>query len=215
MRRFRFTIKARVVVAVVALLVVSLGGVVGYITTRSLAEAKAAGYAYAGEVAQRNAESIEQVLRGAVDTARAFTPMLLASSSTGGDRRVVNAELRSVLATHPDLLGTWTCWQPNAFDGRDRDFRSAGAGDDATGRLVPYWVRDGGAITQTPLVDYDKPGANDWYAIAASTRQEKIIEPYVYKIGGQDVLMTSVAEPMVRDGKVVGVSGVDLTLASL
>ncbi len=214
-RRFRFTIKARIVAAMVLMLVVSMVGVVSYITGRSADEARRAGFAYADEVAQRNAAAAQRVMQGALDTAENLAPMLLANSATGRDRRVVNAELRSVLSTHPEYLGTWTCWEPNAFDGRDASFRNAGAGDDATGRLIPYWVRDAGAISQTPLVDYTKAGANDWYAIAAASRREKVLEPYVYQIGGKDVLMTSVAVPMIRGGKVVGVSGVDLTLASL
>ncbi|MDQ2757731.1 MAG: methyl-accepting chemotaxis protein [Actinomycetota bacterium] len=215
MRRFRFTIKARVVAAMVLMLAVSMAGVVSYITARSTDEARRAGFAYADEVAQHNAAAAQQLMQGALDTSRTIAPMLLANSATGRDRRIANAELQSVLATHPEYLGTWTCWEPNAFDGRDVSFRNAGAGDDATGRLIPYWVRDAGTISQTPLVDYTKTGANDWYALAATSRKEKVLEPYGYQIGGKDVLLTSVAVPMIRDGNVVGVSGVDLTLASL
>jgi methyl-accepting chemotaxis protein len=143
-RRPRFTIKVRVVAGMVLVLVVSMLVVVSYITGRDAADARRTGFAYAEEVAGRNAAQVQQQLAAGLGTARDMAQVLQATSTSGGDRRTVNAQLQAVLAVHPDYLGTWTGWEPNAFDQRDAAFRRADAGHDATGRLVPYWFRDNG-----------------------------------------------------------------------
>lgn len=77
---------------------------------------------------------------------------------------------------------------------------------------MPYWVRSGGQITHAALTDYTVAGAGDYYQLPFTQRKTVIIEPYSYAIDGKDVLMTSVTEPIVIDGKAVGVAGLDLSL---
>ncbi|MFG1988481.1 methyl-accepting chemotaxis protein [Actinoplanes sp. NPDC048988] len=206
-----FTIKMRIIVSMVLMLVISMVAVVWYITHRNAGNARDTGFAYADEVAQRNAAEVRQVVLGGLDTARDMAQALSVTSS----RAAANAQLRSVLAGHDDFLAVWTAWEPGAFDGRDSRHRNAGAGDDATGRFVPYWYRDAGKIALTPLTDYDKSGPGDYYQIPKTTGAEKVIEPYLYEVGGVDTLITSVSVPIKRGGTVVGVSGIDMSLASL
>ncbi|UQU62102.1 methyl-accepting chemotaxis protein [Couchioplanes caeruleus] len=215
MRRPRFTIKLRVMACMVAVLAVSMLLVVAYITRRTSADARASGFAHAEEVAGRNGEQVKEQITAGLGTARDLAQVLSAASAHGADRELVTAELRNVLAAHPDYLATWTAWEPNAFDRRDTAFRNAGPGHDATGRLVPYVFRDGDKITLSPLTDYDKPGAGDYYLVPRTSGREKVIEPYHYTVGGKDVLMTSLTVPITRDGAVVGVAGIDVALTSL
>ncbi|XVU23899.1 methyl-accepting chemotaxis protein [Actinoplanes sp. CA-054009] len=205
------TIKMRIIVSMVLMLVISMVAVVWYITHRNADDARTTGFAYADEVAQRNAAEVRQVVLTGLDTARDMGQALAVTSS----RATANAQMRSVLAGHEDFLGVWTGWEPGAFDGRDSRYRNAGAGDDATGRFVPYWYRDNGKIALAPLVDYDKSGPGDYYQIPKTTGAEKVIEPYLYEVGGVDTLITSVSVPIKRNGAVVGVSGIDMSLASL
>jgi methyl-accepting chemotaxis protein len=211
----RFTIKARVIVSMVVMLAISMLLVVAYITSRNAADARRMGFAYADEVAQRNAAQVQQVITGGLSTTRDMAQVLEATATAGGDRRTADAELRAVLGVHPEYLATWTAWEPNAFDNRDRRFRGGSDGHDATGRFVPYWFRDGAKISVTALTDYEKPGAGDYYLIARNSGREKVIEPYLYSVGGKDTLITSVAVPITRGGGVVGVSGIDMSLTSL
>ena len=215
MRRFRSTIKVRVVASMVAMLVVSMVVVVAFIADRNADDARATGFAYADAVTQHQAAQVEQVIMGALGTARDLAQVAEATATAGGNRRTVNAQLRALLEAHPEFLGTWTAWEPDAFDGRDRRFRRADGGHDATGRLVPYWFRDGDKISVTALADYDEPGPGDYYQVPKSSGAEKVLEPYVYNVGGEDVLITSVAAPVKRDGRVVGVAGIDMSLTTL
>ena len=70
-----------------------------------------------------------------------------------------------------------------------------GAGSDASGRYVPYFNRGSGTIAVEPLVDYDKPGAGDYYQLPVKTGKPVLMEPYVYPVNGKDVLMTTLSLP--------------------
>jgi methyl-accepting chemotaxis protein len=130
------------------------------------------------------------------------------------DRAILDEMLKSILEKNGDLLGVWTGWEPNALDGRDQDFAKT-AGNDTTGRYLPYWNRPGDKIVREVLVDYDKPGAGNYYISAMSLNRAVAIEPYLYPIGGKDVLISSFSVPIVVDGKTLGVGGVDISLESL
>ncbi|WP_462324730.1 methyl-accepting chemotaxis protein [Desulfoplanes sp.] len=119
--------------------------------------------------------------------------------------------LRRILDENKGLLGIWTCWEPDALDTMDQNFVGT-AGHDATGRFIPYVYRSGGSIAVEPLVDYNKPGAGDYYLMARDSGRPQILDPFTYDVGGKTVLMTSIAVPVRGDGKVVGVVGVDIAL---
>jgi len=127
-------------------------------------------------------------------------------------RDQANAMLRKVLEDNPNFLGISTGWEPNAFDNSDSDFVNTEA-HDATGRFIPYWVRDEkGAISHVALVDYDK---EEYYLCPKRTNGECILDPYKYPIGGQEVLLTSSMVPVMNQNKFYGVVGVDTTLTYL
>jgi methyl-accepting chemotaxis protein len=119
-----------------------------------------------------------------------------------------------LVAANPSILAAWSIFEPQAFDGRDAlhvtDPRS-----DASGRYLSYWYRDGDVVTVTPLTDYDKPGAGDYYLRPRNSGKRVAIEPYLYAVGGKQVLMTSLTVPVRAAGRVVGVAGVDLPLAAV
>jgi methyl-accepting chemotaxis protein len=64
-------------------------------------------------------------------------------------------------------------------------------------------------------LDYNTPGAGDYYLLAFKSGVEQIMEPYSYPIGGKEMMITSVVVPIKVGGKVLGVAGVDITLDAL
>ncbi|MEU4693508.1 methyl-accepting chemotaxis protein [Actinoplanes sp. NPDC023714] len=214
-RRVRITIKARVIVAMVVMVALSMVVVVTYITGRNSAEARETGFDYADEVTRASGGQITKVLLGGLGTVRDMAQVLEATSGTAASRRIANDQLKAVLEAHEEYLGTWTGWEPDAFDGRDRRYRNANDATDATGRFVPYWFRDGGEVSLSPLEGYAEAGAGDYYVVPKETGKDKVVEPYLYAVGGVQTLITSIATPIERDGEVVGVSGIDMSLATL
>ncbi|WP_105615175.1 methyl-accepting chemotaxis protein [Vallitalea okinawensis] len=124
------------------------------------------------------------------------------------DREQANAIMKNILAENPGFIDVWVVWEKDAFDGRDKEYVNA-QGHDATGRFVPVWSRGGGEITLEPAVGYT---SDDYYLIPYNTGEEYISEPIVYNVGGQDITMVVLAMPIVLDGEVLGVAGVDIAI---
>ncbi len=130
-------------------------------------------------------------------------------------REQANAMMQNILVENPEFLGVWTIWEPNAFDGRDAEYANT-PGHDATGRFIPYWNRGAdGEISVDAIVDYEVEGSGDYYLLPKRSLREEIIEPYSYTVQGEDVLMTTLAVPIVVDGRFYGVAGIDIRLTFL
>jgi putative methionine-R-sulfoxide reductase with GAF domain len=124
-------------------------------------------------------------------------------------REEVNGMLRKVLLENPTFLGTYTLWEPNAFDGVDYQYIRAVAHDES-GRLIPYWVRgDDGIIHTEALTQYEVPGIGDWYLSPRATKQDAIIAPIFRQIQGQDVVIASYVIPIIQNDTFYGIAGVD------
>ncbi|MFD2112069.1 methyl-accepting chemotaxis protein [Thiorhodococcus fuscus] len=175
--------------------------------------------------AQEKAKAVEEGIRPAFQTARVLAQTLATLVGQQGgelnvraasiDREAVNRILQSILREHPGFLGLYTAWEPNAFDGRDAEFVGQ-PGTDASGRFIPYWSRAAdGALALEPLVDYETPGAGDYYLLPKKTGTEQLINPYSYPVQGKEMLITSLVEPILIDGRFQGIAGVDLALGHL
>jgi methyl-accepting chemotaxis protein len=116
--------------------------------------------------------------------------------------------LTVILSKNPSVLGFWTLWEPNAFDGQDQKFANTPM-HDATGRVVMYLLHGAdGKIIGEANRDYEVPGAGDYYLIARRLQKEVIMDPYIYN----NVLMTSLVVPIIVQGKFLGVVGADMKL---
>lgn len=130
------------------------------------------------------------------------------------DREATNRLFDRWMQDNSFALGLSTAWEPNAFDGRDEEYRNT-PGHDASGRYIPYFVRSNGKVGLEALVDYEKPGAGDYYLIPKTTGKGVLMEPYSYIIAGKDVVMTSFMVPLLFNGTFKGTVGVDIALDSL
>ncbi|MCK9296288.1 MAG: methyl-accepting chemotaxis protein [Desulfobulbaceae bacterium] len=170
-------------------------------------------------VAEKTAADIKAEIEVALDAARTLAQELSGIKDDGYlvklGRDEVNSILRILLDRNPQFVGTYTGWEPNAFDGRDEDFRNS-PGHDATGRFVPYWNRDAnGKVAMEPLLDYEKEGIGDYYLLPRKTKKECILDPYIYPVQGKPTLITSLVAPVLVGETFYGIAGVDLQLSFL
>lgn len=175
------------------------------------------------ERAQLVGRSIRAELQLALDCARttALTLGSLKPSRTapGPGRAEVQRVLKSLLLAHGSLVGTYSCWEPNAFDGNDSAYRNT-PGHDASGRFIPYWSRgESGEIRLEPLLDYESheryPNGvrkGEYYLLARETGKERAIDPYPYPLQGTVVWMTSLVVPIFSGQSFSGIAGVDVPL---
>jgi len=178
-----------------------------------------------GQAAQE-AASIQVKIEAALDAARTLSQVLTVIPENRGkiilSRDVVNKMLISVLKENKDFLGVYTAWEPNAFDGKDDDFKKT-TGHDDSGRYIPYWVHgESNEIIVEALAGYEDRTKNelggragDYYLIPKEKLREAIIDPYLYKIQGKDTLLTSLVVPIKKGGTFYGIAGIDIGLSFL
>ncbi len=136
-------------------------------------------------------------------------------------RDQINGILLNVLEKNPEFNGTYSCWEPNALDGRDSEFRTGKDGNNSVhGRFTPYWNRDAnGNIAVQPLVEYDTYDKHPngvlkggWYIRPREEHKESVLDPFPYIVQGRKVWLTTLSVPVMVDGKFYGVAGTDYDL---
>ncbi|MGX6601927.1 cache domain-containing protein [Micromonosporaceae bacterium Da 78-11] len=213
----RMSIRARLVVSLLVLLVLSVSSLVTVLAVGASRSLEKVSYDDAQHSAEASAAQVRATFDTAFGFARSLSVSMRALAQDEASRGTVNSILEDLLTEHPEYLGAWTAWEPNGFDGKDASFKGRTApGTDADGRFAPYWHRnEDNSVGVVPLGDLDDPASNSWYTTPKKTGEEMVMEPYAYQVNGKDVLMTSVVVPIMIDGKFAGIVGEDLTLASL
>ncbi|CAN2042577.1 methyl-accepting chemotaxis protein [Candidatus Magnetomoraceae bacterium gMMP-15] len=209
------TIRTKMLVFICSVAFIAFAVTITFIAIKSRNTAKAQALDKAQEIAHRYSVVVKSEIEIGLDAARTLAQTFegIKNSNNIPERKVLDAVLKQILIKNPSFVGIWTCWEPNALDGRDKNFVNA-AGHDSTGRYIPYWNRGGrgGEIIVEPAIDYEKEGAGDYYLLSKRSGKEIILDPYPYIIGGKKLLITSVVAPIKHNGVFVGVAGVDITL---
>ncbi len=167
-------------------------------------------------MSKAEANMIKSELETALDNARTIAGIFEGYEDILVHRRriIMGNMLKQTLMKNDFFVAVWTCWEPNALDGNDMEFVNK-EGHDKTGRFVPYLYRTGKEIKLESLLDYDKEGDGDYYLIPKKTGKETVTEPYLYKVGGKELLMISLVVPIKnKENNVLGAVGVDIELNS-
>ena len=174
-------------------------------------------YRQGDSLAARYANQVQSRLERIAETPRGMANAFIALKRSGNpDRKVALAILRQTLEANPVLLGSWTVWESEAFDGQDKKYSKA-PGHDASGRLVAVYSRGTGKTTLDANLDYEKEGSGDYYLLPRKSGRETVMEPYLYSYTGDkkdEIYLTSICIPIVMDGTFLGVVGIDLSIAS-
>ncbi|ALB62455.1 Methyl-accepting chemotaxis protein [Cronobacter condimenti 1330] len=199
-------------------LTITLGFVVtiGVLSWQSSNEQKSLAESYLKQIAQSEALKIQQELNYARDVAHSVGHSMAALPRAGiTDRKVADKLLEGALRDNPDYLSMSIIFEENAYDGRDAEFDGK-PGQAPKGRYAFFVDHDqAGNYQFHPLLSYLTPGQGDYYLIPQKTQKDTLIEPYSYAYNGVPTLLTSVAAPIVVDGKLQAVVTSDISLASL
>lgn len=208
----KFSLSAKLLTIIISISILAFGVTVGYTAIRIFDTSGNNAEELAHEEAAKYGSIIDAELEIPMDTARTLAYTLEGLRASGDtNREAVEEILENLLAKHEHFVGVWTCWEPDAFDGDDQDYINTATSDE-TGRFIPYYFKSEGEIASEPLMDYETPGAGDYYLLARDSGEETIIDPYSYEIGGKQTMITSVAVPIRYNDQVVGVAGVDVEL---
>lgn len=170
-------------------------------------------YQVADQAARQTAAVIYGELARAMEKPRtlglAFTELVQAGKN---DRLLLDNLLIATINNDPEsLLGAWMLWEPNAFDGLDSDYINT-TGHGPTGRVNSYWHWNKGQLVVEPNVDWSR---SSWYQTPKNTQQRILLDPYLYTVSGQEMLLVSAIVPIMLEGSFQGVVGVDYDLTAL
>ncbi|NMO15532.1 methyl-accepting chemotaxis protein [Pyxidicoccus fallax] len=206
-------LSTRLLLALCSVITLALGVLVLVVSRQSSSVAEAQATELTTQMAERYAKAINAQLDAAILPVRTLAQTFATLKETGATHRG-NAEaiLKRVLEESPNLMGVWTVWEPNAFDGQDAKFVDT-PGTDRSGRFIPYWNRVTGLVHLEPVTDYESEGdAGEFYRGVRQSRSETIIKPTAYSVAGRQMLLASVVVPILVGDRFVGVVGADISL---
>lgn len=207
---FRTAFLLSIIVATISISAVS------FLLYQFLNEEKQLTKSFAVAETKSYAHNIEMLFEHAETIADTFGKYMLFAKEHDLTREQILEHMHDLLDHNKQLLGIYTLWEPNAFDGKDAMYVNK-EGHDATGRFVPYVVRSDGAIIVEASRDYDKEGPGNYYLTPKNTKKPLLLEPYTYEVNGKNVLLTSLILPLIdpKTNQFLGVVGVDFELSFL
>ncbi|MDP2145792.1 MAG: methyl-accepting chemotaxis protein, partial [Pseudomonas sp.] len=147
------------------------------------------------------------------------------SLEAGAVREELNQQIKTAFERNTKVLGIWLSFEPNGLDGKDSEFIDDKLrASNESGRFSSYWSRAGGEGLNTIMVEADLTKTtlnlsgtpyNIWYTCPRDTRSVCLLDPYADEVAGKSMLMTTISLPLLADGKVIGVIGIDIALDAL
>ncbi len=191
---------------------VILGGVTIFTAQNSFKEAKRAATASSLETGKRSSQQIKAQIDHAFSQGEVVGRYMAMEKAHGiQDRSRSYNLLKEILKGDSNYLATWSAWEPNAFDGRDAHYAN-GEWHEKTGRVYPWWVRQGSDIVYKTLLNEETPDLGDWYFEPMKTKQSLLVDPYKDTVNGKELVMTSAVYTIVINGKPEGLIGIDISL---
>lgn len=171
------------------------------------------------ETAYHYADMVRRELESTLVSARTLASVFESVVNTQKgqlSREQANLMLKYFIEQHPQFLGVSLRFESNAFDGKDNEFVDP-TGQEATGRFLAYWTRNehnDGVLE--PFLNDGEEGIEDWYQLPKKYKKEYLVEPYLYSLQGRNVLMTTLAVPLLdKQEEFLGVVGIDIALEEL
>lgn len=140
-------------------------------------------------------------------------------------RASLNRSMADTLAAHPELLGLFVVFQPNALDGADAQFATREElGSNENGRFALYLLQSGKetqrVIGTEQVLGDTTPGPsgqpyNAFFTCSTEHARACVLDPYFDEASGQHRLVTSVTLPLLENGKAIAAIGFDIDLATL
>jgi methyl-accepting chemotaxis protein len=202
--------RKRLLLQILPLVAVAIAALTAVAVTAASSSQRDAVYDQMSQLIGKEANRFDAQARAGLTVAHDLAATLEADRTP--DRARTHAAFHRFAERHPELLGAWAGYEPNAYDGRDAEFRNTQFAD-RTGRFTVWSERTGGSLKthawENPI---DNPwDDDDYYALPLKARGDVVLEPYK----DNDVMMTSYATTVMRDDKALGVAGVDVSLAAL
>ena len=212
------SLSAKICATATLLVVMSLGVTSAFIAVKSSQSAEEAAMRQARTLTQEASARLKSRLAANLASLKSVATVLQSTQAAEQalSRTQVAELVRATLVGSEDFIGNSAAYEPDALDGKDLEFAGQQPLYDATGRYMPYWTRTpDGKVGVEPIVFVTTPGGNDWYDIPKASGRAHFTEPYMYPISGKDVVIATLATPIMVQGRFKGVVTGDFQLTTL
>jgi len=132
-----------------------------------------------------------------------------ANYKTIPDREYLDSILVQTLKKNDELSGAWCTFPGGTFDNREDEYL-----DKYKGAYRNWYHRDKGNIAESFVGEEDLTG-QAWFTVPMAGNVETIGEPYPWESNGKTFWLASTGLPVKKNGKNIGVVGVDFYLNDL
>jgi methyl-accepting chemotaxis protein len=147
----------------------------------------------------------------AMTVTRTLTTMFEEGANYGTipDRELLDSVLIKTLKSNDELAGAWCTFPPDVFDDREEEYK-----DKYNGAYRNWYHREGSTIVGSFEGNVDLTG-QEWFQNPMSGDVETMGEPYAWEVDGKNFMLASTGIPVKKNGKNIGVVGVDFYLDDL
>ncbi|WP_374368109.1 methyl-accepting chemotaxis protein [Dongia sp.] len=211
----RIGLRARVLLSGIAVLLVGIAGAGGIAGWTAYQQAQADATDNLRAIAEGTARQVTGAIQPAVDIAETIGRSMEGAKKSGMPRTQIKDLVIPVIAAKPDYAGTTVAFEPNGYDNNDAAFAGQAPEQDEAGRFVPYYYNTPDGVATDPLVMTIEAGIEGWYLVPLANKRTTLTPPYIYPIEGVDVLMSTVAVPMMDGDTAFGIATVDMKMTKL
>ena len=208
-----FSLRTKIFFLVTGVVLVSFAVLTAIVSNRAFEMAKWDAFSLAHEAAEKYQNEIRAELQGARITAETLATVFETLKDLDlTDRTMMNDILKNALRKKEYITAFCIAYDPDALDGKDKEYAGVKPIYDDTGRYAPYWNKLGDNIDVEPLPVID---SEDWYIQPKTTLHEYITDPYLYPLQGRDVMLASLIFPIIHQEKFIGIISSDIVLDKL
>ncbi|PTM97553.1 methyl-accepting chemotaxis protein [Mycoplana dimorpha] len=168
--------------------------------------------------ANSEARAIANEVAGAVGelaSAARSTAGIIGKAHEGGfaERKSVIDLLKVNVEKNDFAFGSWFAAEKDTYDGKAADYvANTEFGGAKDGTFNPYWTKGADGISfSTFESEYDA----EFYTLASKSGKGAMTAPYLETGTGKAISIASIAYPVMSNGKLIGVGGVDVRLTTL
>ncbi|MHA0275309.1 methyl-accepting chemotaxis protein [Enterobacter ludwigii] len=215
-RKQKIRVKTLMLLSIFLTVTVGFTATIGFMMWQWMDQQEVLAKKHIRQIAEVQSLQVSKQMDSALAAARDMGNSAQALRDAGiADRQGLNQLLIHYLSAHPQFLSMSMAFEPDAFDGNDATFAGQ-SGENPAGRYARYVDRDAtGKPALHLLTDIETPGSGDYYLLPKQRQKDVIIEPYIYPYNGVDVMLTSIAAPIMREGQFLGSVTSDFSLATL
>ncbi|MDR2345828.1 MAG: response regulator [Planctomycetaceae bacterium] len=207
------SLQTKIFFLVSAVVIVSFSVLTMIVSNKTFEMVKKDAFSLAQETADKYKNEIKAELQGARITSETLATVFEALKDNNlTDRKMMNDILKNTLLKKEYITAFCIAYDPNALDGKDKEYAGQSPIYDETGRYAPYWNKTADKIDVEPLHDID---IADWYYVPKDTKHEFITDPYPYHVQGKEVMLASMVFPVIHNDKFIGIISSDFVLDKL